>query len=144
LIGKLVVEVFLGAYYPDFSVFNSTVWQMIGHYILLQSVFMLGAVWFKKGNFIKTVLALILFSIILSILSSLVAWIVFNDYFWTLVRGDFNFNIDLSTGFDIQRLEGFGRGAFTLIKVLYFGLLAPVCWFGSWLKLKELEVHDGV
>ncbi|MBI9109196.1 MAG: hypothetical protein JEZ04_20795 [Spirochaetales bacterium] len=144
LIGKLVVEVFLGAYYPDFFIFDKIIWQMIGHYFILQSIFMLGAVWFRKGNFIRTIISLILFSIILSVLSSLVAWLVFNDYFWTFVRGDFNFNIDFSSGFDMQRLEVLGGGVLTLFKIIYFGLLAPVCWFGSWLKLRELEVQDGV
>jgi len=144
LIANLVIEVFLGAYYPSFFIFDKFIWQMVGHYLILQSVFMLGAVWFRKNNFIKTIIALVLFSIIMSLISSLVTWIVFNDYFWTLVRGDFNFNIDFSTGFDMNRLELFGSGAVTLFKIIYFGLLAPLCWFGSWLKLKELEVQDGV
>lgn len=144
LIARLVIEVFLGAYLPAFNPFDAIVWQMVGHYLILQSIFLLGAVWFRNSNFIKTIVAVVLFSIIISFLSSLVAWIVFNDYFWTLVRGDFNFNIDFSAGFDMARLEGFGSGAAVLIKTIYFGLLAPVCWFGSWLKLRELEVQDGV
>ena len=143
-IARLVVEVFLGAYFPVFSLFDRTVWQMIGHYIILQSVFILGAAWFKNNNFIKTIIALVVFSIILSFISTLVSWIVFNDYFWTLIRGEFNFNIDFSSGFDIQLLEKFGSKIVVLSKVIYFGLLMPVCWFGSWLKLRELEVQDGV
>lgn len=144
LLARLVVQVFLGEYFPPFIVFDRLVWQLVGHYLLTQSIFVLGAVWFKNNNFIKTIIAIVLFSIILSVIASFVAWLVFNDYFWTLVRGDFLSNIELSHDFDMERLDVFGLRVLKLVKFTYFGLLAPLCWFGSWLKLRELEVRDGV
>ena len=140
----LVIRVIFGEYYPIFNIADSMIWKMFGHYIIASSVYLLGAAWFKNNNFIKTIVALVVFSMILSILSSLIGWLVFNDYFWPMVRGDFNFNYDFSHDFDTGRLESLGHGIVYLFKVIYFGLLAPVCWFGAWLKLREVEVKDGV
>ena len=144
LIARLVIQVFLGEFFPGFNPFDAVIWQMIGHYIIAQSVFILGAAWFKKNNFIKTIIAIVVFSIIISLISSLVAWLVFNDYFWTLVRADFNISMDLGEGFNMGQFETFGYSILRLMKVLYFGVLAPVCWLGAWLKLREVEVKDGV
>lgn len=144
LIARLVIQVFLGEYFPGFNPLNPIIWAMIGHYILAQSIFLLGAAWFKNNNFIKTILTMVIFSIILSLLSTLVGWIVFNDYFWTIVRADFNISMDFSEGLNILRLETFGEGLVIFMKIIYFGLMAPVCWIGAWLKLRELEVKDGI
>ncbi len=143
-IARLVIQVFLHEYFPGFNPFNPVIWQMAGHYAIMQSVFLLGASWFRNNNFIKTVIALAVFSIILSLISAFIGWVVFNDYFWTIVRADFNINMDLSEGINIGKLENFGEGMIILLKVVYFGLLAPVCWVGAWLKLREVEVRDGV
>ena len=140
----LVIRVIFGEYYPVFNIADPVVWQMFGHYVIISSVFILGASWFKNNNFIKTIVALVVLSMIMSILSSIIGWIVFNDYFWPMVRGDFNFDYDFSHDFDTGRLESLGNGIVYLFKVIYFGLLAPVCWFGAWLKLREVEVKDGV
>jgi hypothetical protein len=32
----------------------------------------------------------------------------------------------------------------TTMKIVYFGLLAPFFWFVSWLRMREIEVKDGV
>ena len=144
LVARLIIQLFLGEYFPGFNPFDALVWQMVGHYILVQSIFLLGAAWFRKNNFIMTIVALVIFSIILSLISTLIGWIVFNDYFWTLVRADFNISMNLSEGFNMARLEAFGNNTLVLLKVAYFGLLAPACWLGSWLKLREVEVKDGV
>ena len=144
LIAGLVVRFALDSYYPAFNPFDSVVWRMIGHYLILQSIFLLGAVWFKKNNLIKTVISLVLFSIVLMIVVSLVTWLVFNDYFWAMAETNFSANIDFSGPLYPGRLEALGEGAVLFIKIMYFGLLAPLCWFGSWLKLRELEVCDGV
>ena len=144
LFSKLIIGVFLGEAYPVFSPASAWVWKLAGHYILVQSVFILGAAWFRNNNFIKTIIALIVFSIIVSTLLSVISWLVFNDYFWTLMRGDFNFNFDLSDGFMYNRLESASCRTAVIGKILYFGIMAPVCWVGAWLKLRELEVSDGV
>ncbi len=144
LLSLLVVRVILGEPFPMFNPFDTFIWKVMGHYIIIQSVFVLGAAWFKSHNLIKTVLAIAVISISISILGSLVGWLVFNDYFWILMRGHFDFNITMADGFDSARLESLIGSLALFSKILYFGLLAPVCWFGSWLKLRELEVSDGV
>ena len=144
LVARLVIQVILGEYYPWFNPFDYIIWKMVLHYIIAQSVFLLGAAWFKSNNFIKTLLALFVVSMIISLLSALIGWIVFNDYFWVLVREDFHVDMNLSDGFNTEQLENFGYGILNTMKIIYYGFLAPVCWFGAWLKLKEVEVKDGV
>ena len=144
LFARIIIQLFLKEFYPWFNPVDPVIWKMVFHYIIMQSVFILGASWFKNNNFIKTIIALVVFSIIMSLLSTFIGWLIFNDYFWTLVRADFNINMDLSKGFNMARLENFGEGIIVTLKIIYLGLLAPVCWFGSWLKLREVEVKDGV
>ncbi|HAK46279.1 MAG TPA: hypothetical protein DCO79_10240 [Spirochaeta sp.] len=144
LIGLLIIRLFLGEYFPVFNIADPAVWEMFGHYIIAVSVFILGAAWFKSNNFIKTIIALVVFSSIISILSTLIVWLVFNDYFWPLVRGNFDISYNFNSGFDTEGLEALGTSSFYILKIVYFGLLAPVCWFGAWLKLREVEVKDGV
>ncbi len=144
LIGKLIIQVFMGEYFPLFNIANGAVWQMFGYYVIAVSIFILGAAWFKNNNFIKTIVALVVFSIILSIVSTLIVWLVFNDYFWPLVRGNFHMSYDFSQGFDTVAFENFGWGLFRFLKFFCFWMLAPICWVGAWLKLREVEVKDGV
>ncbi|MDC7225291.1 MAG: hypothetical protein PQJ61_00845 [Spirochaetales bacterium] len=143
-VALLVIRLFFGEYYPIFNIADPSIWQMYGYFVIGVSVFILGAAWFKNNNFIKTIVAIVVFSIIMSLLSTLIIWLVFNDYFWPLVRGNFDFYYDFNTGFKFDGIEAYGKGAYYLIKFIFYGLLTPVCWLGAWLKLREVEVKDGV
>ncbi len=139
-ISRFVVEVILGEFFPVFNPFDLEVLRIVKHYVIIQSVFVLGAAWFRSNNFIKTIITLVIISIVLTIFSAAIGWFVFKDYFWALIR---NYDISMEMGAGSQ-LESFVMRMVSLLQFIYFVLLVPVCWFGSWLKLTEVEVKDGV
>jgi hypothetical protein len=57
--------------------FLPAVIRTTGIYLVTHSVFLLGATYFRKNNFLKTLLALFLISLALNIYSGLVGWGVF-------------------------------------------------------------------
>ena len=127
--------------HPFFNPFERYTLIAVAVYLVTQAVFLVGSVYFRKLAFIKTNLYLWLFGIALAILVGVVAWIIFRDY----AAGP---RIELEPYF--QRLgesgemeavlapmaEKFGKAA----KVLFWGVMAPVCWVISYLRLRETEV----
>ena len=114
-----------------FNPFEPGVWLLIGNFIVVQSMFFLGAAWFRKMHYIKTVMSLAAISMGLSILLVLLARIVFAPNFsgWTF-PGDL----------PVRTLEGAWAG----IRILYFVALPILCWSVAWLRVKETQVSHGV
>ena len=109
--------------------------RIIRDSIVLQSVFFLGAAWFRKAHFIKTVLGVAAVSTAFSLFASLVYYIVFepsiigiNDVF-SFVPG---------------RFQEFFRTLKVTAKILAFAVLPPFCWFTAWLRVKETQSSHGV
>lgn len=100
-------------------------------YLVTQAVFLLGAVWFRKYVFGKTLLSLFAVSILFSIVFTLVVRFMFGGEFnkW---EGDFSLAVSM---------ENFLNGFYIdLLKYLYWLVLAPVLWIVAYFKLKETEV----
>lgn len=116
--------------------------KVIGYLIIAQSVFFLGAAWFRKAHLVKTVLSLILFSIALGFIGAFAFRIIFASYFegfFNPVMTDFNPEdlINVQFPFLLKTLGIIG-------KVTFYGLLAPFCWVVAWLRVKETQSCDGV
>jgi hypothetical protein len=113
----------------------------IAGYLVTQGVFVVGSVYFRKLAFIKTNLYLWLFGILVLILVAFTAWLLFRDF-------TVGSRIDLQPYFqrlgesgELQAvLEPLARRFCLPAKVLFWGLLAPVCWLISYLRLRETEV----
>ncbi len=103
---------------------NAHTLRSIGIYLVVQTIFFLGACTFKKNNLLKTLLALFLFGVCVMVFvltSSLL-----------LARGisfDFSFNS-----------EDIDFGPAKIIHRLFLALLGPFMLLVSYFKLKEREV----
>ncbi len=134
-----------------FNPFDPTALRAVGLYLILQSVYLLGSIWFRKSAFLKTALAATVIAIGLVILTGVAARIILAPHFvhTTVHAGMVNVG-GWSLNWSQQFLEGIfgpgGRGypglmVFKVIgQVLFFGLLAPVCWLASYFRLSEVEV----
>jgi len=140
-----------GAGHPMFNPFDSTVLRAVGLYLITQSVYLLGSLWFRKLAFVKTVLWITIFAVGFALVAGIAARILLAAHFapsavqlpGVKIFGD---SLTLSNEF----LQGaFGPGTrgyegllrFTLAaKILFYGALAPVCWLASYYKLREIEV----
>ena len=116
--------------------------KTIGYVVIAQSIFFLGAAWFKKAHLVKTVFALIVGSIGLGILSTILFRIIFASYFE-------GFFMPISVNIDMEallrmRFPGLMDAMVIIGKVAFYGLLAPFCWFVAWLRVKETQSSDGI
>lgn len=109
--------------------------RIIGYTVVLQSVFFLGAAWFRKAHFIKTVLGVAGVSTALSLFTVLVFYIVFGPSL------DMHFD---SSSFVPGRFREFFRTLKVTAKILAFAVLPPFCWFTAWLRVKETQSSHGV
>lgn len=93
-----------------------------------QSVFILGATWFRKTYLLKTLLTMFLISVFLGIYSMLLFRLSFGPGFRS---------ISMSSGNSLN----FFREDWSWDFIKYAGgiLLTMFCWFTSWLRIKEAQ-----
>ncbi len=121
----------------DQSPFKTTVtsgsWTAIKVYMVTQSVFLLGAAYFRKHNFIKTILALFVFSVIVQAVMGLSAWLIFNPF-------DQTGGVTLGPG-DVPHMETFFMETVPrMAKITFWYLTAPFFLLVAWFRIKEREV----
>jgi hypothetical protein len=127
--------------HPFFDPFDPTILLAAAGYLVTQSVFLVGSVYFRRLAFVKTVLYLVLFGIVLSIVTGVALWLVFRDYAdgRTIVLRPYLEELGRSGEMEKALLplaEGFWRAA----RLLFWIVLAPVGWVISYLRLRETEV----
>jgi len=114
-----------------FDPFQATIWLNVASYIVIQSVFFLGAIYFKSHPIIKTFLCLIILGIIISIFTFITGIFLFKSLF---VHGIFflpNFR---------TLITPVEKSLADVIHITFWIVLAPTCWIISYLRLKEFEV----
>jgi hypothetical protein len=138
---EAVNRLIFGYGHPFFNPFERATMIAVAVYLVTQAVFLVGSVYFRKLAFIKTNLYIWLFGIAVVILVVVIAWLIFRNY----TVGN---RIDLEPYF--ERLEESGQLQSVLApmaekfcrvaKVLFWAVMAPVCWVISYLRLRETEV----
>jgi hypothetical protein len=112
-----------------FSSFDPLVWSLMPYYICTQALFFLGAAWFRKVHFVKTVGAAVAIVLGLSAFAALVMWLLFGFTSWISSDGDpflaFDWVPDAAS-------------------IAYFYVLPPFCWFVAWLRVTEMQVSHGI
>jgi hypothetical protein len=126
LIGMLLWSLPLNVFNP----FSHDNIRLMSIYMVINSVFFLGSLAFRKNNMLKTILALFIIQIAFSAIIGLVAWLIFGQ-----------------AGFHYQG-ENTNSGLQTLItqvlpralEIAFYALIIPFCLLVSYFKLKEREV----
>ncbi len=111
-----------------FSPFDSLAWSLVPHFVVAQSLFFLGAAWFRKVHFIKTVGAAIALAAGLCAIAAGLAW---------LVGPIACVNAEC---YEFPLFDWLTDAA----PVAYFYLLPPFCWFVAWLRVTETQVSHGI
>jgi hypothetical protein len=110
-----------------FSPFDGLVWSLVPHFIVAQALFFLGAAWFRKVQFVKTVGAAL--AIVIGLSAFAVLMIRLLD-----PRGTgAGFHIDDPIDWIVE-----------VAPFIYFAVLPVLCWFVAWLRVTEAEVSHGV
>jgi len=140
-VASIVVEaltlLFFGNPFSPFIPWTANVGKMVLHYVATQSVFLLGATYFRKTHFVKTVLTIGIIGILMGLLATLFVRIAFAPYF----TGPFDLRIDLSVIDNHHTIVTLGRW----IGNIFYWLVLPVfCWFTAYLRVKEVQSTDAI
>jgi hypothetical protein len=132
LVGELLEWLSLGPRNEWFSPFDRAVWSLIPHYLVVQGVFFLGAAWFRKAHYVKTLFAAAVIATVVVAVNVAVAWV--------LGMGSGIFVVNEVDGTVIRPLGWL----LSVAKLGYFVVLPPFCWFVAWLRVQETQVSHGV
>ncbi len=120
---------------PFQSVFSSQSFTAMKVYFVTQSIFLLGAAYFRKNNFLKTVLALFVISVVVQVVVAATAWALFSPF----TDGGEGLNIgpeDLSPRME----ELFTNYIPAIARVVFWYLTVPFFLITTWFSLKERQV----
>ena len=142
IISSLVIEgltaLLFGSPFDIFNPFDASTGLMLLHYLVIQSVFLLGATLFRKVHFVKTVLSAASIAVILSIIGGVFMRIVFAPYFTGM------FVLDISFTGDMPDAPVLFRGLWIYMQILYWAVLPVFCWITSYIRVKEVQSTDAV
>ena len=141
---------------PLFDPFDPGIWKLFGYYLILQSPFFLGAVWFGRFSFFLTALALLGFHIVLALLVLAAAWLAVGTPGWQFGEASAihpglhleNFDVldflvfGIADNIFVNLLNPDWDTQATILRVVLV-LLPPVLWWIAWLRLRELQT-DGI
>ena len=127
--------------HPFFNPFERATMIAVAVYLVTQAVFLVGSVYFRKLAFIKINLYIWLFGLVVVILVALTGWLIFRDYaIGNRIELEPYFQ-QLGESGEMQRVLGPMAEKFAQVaKVLFWAVMAPVCWVISYLRLRETEV----
>jgi hypothetical protein len=109
---------------------------MIKLYLVIQSIFILGAIAFNRFAFFKTLFALFLLVLVFGV----IMWIIFRILFAEYFDGVFTpvDNVQVIPGKNFQNFIEFT--AWPVLQHIFWFVLAPLFWVVAYFKLKEREV----
>jgi hypothetical protein len=141
-----VAIVLLNSSYALFNPLSRTAVLLCLNYVVAQSLFLLGAVYFRKNHFVKTVLVLIGSAMVLAVFASIVFRIVYRDYFEGMVPNAVLTEIieKIEQSARSRSLERTAANFEKAARWIYWALFAPIFLTIGFFRLRETEVKDGV
>jgi len=134
MISLLLSALFFNTGFPVFNPLSKEMLTAMAIYIISQSIFLFGSIFFKKQAFMKTGLSMFGLFLVIGIFASIVFRIVYHDFFHHM-----HF-IDNYMASDFIYLEDFGKALVTIVKYLFWIVLAPYFWIVAYSRLSEKEV----
>jgi hypothetical protein len=130
----------IGSSHLIFNPFEKKVLVSTYVYIILQSLFMLGAIYFKKSPGIKTFLSLIIYVLVFVIIAGVAVKIFFGGSI-------LNFAFAGNPVTNVQELVAENDTVTKIWSVIrsaahfaFWYVLAPLCWIVGYIRLREKEV----
>lgn len=120
-----------GCHVPVFNLFDPRILKIFAIYLVTQPIFLLGAIYFRRVNFLKTLLALFVVGIVIAVYSSFMArLIVFHNFH------SFNVGPDLP-----ENCKNFFENIFApVVTNLFWYAMGPFFLIVTYFRLKERQV----
>lgn len=116
-----------GGTYAPTNLFTASFWNTVGGFLVMQTVFLLGACYFRKNNFLKTLFSLFLVVMVVSLYAVVITYLLFGP------------NMD-----KVNASGGMGSGVedmfSPIVEVFFSYLLGPFMILVSYFRLKERQV----
>jgi hypothetical protein len=146
-LSELVNRAVFAAGHAWFNPFSAANLMSAAWYLVLQSLFLLGSVWFRKVVFLKILLA----ENIVAVGLAIVAAVIIRLTFWGFFTGGHlrpeviqifskGFGNVVVNGHSAEALTHGTQVFFTIGRVLFWAAFAPVCWVAAYFRLRETEV----
>lgn len=123
-----------------FNPFEREVWAALPVYLFFQSWSFLGAAWFRKAHYLKTLLAIVIGTFALSALTVLVSWVA---GITRITPTGMHVQADLYEWLFFTNPSLAGPIQF-LLEILWLVVLPIFCWYVAWLRVRETQVSHGV
>ena len=147
-VSETIDRLLFGFGHGFFDPFTPAVLQALVRYIVLQSFFLLGSIWFRKLAFVKTVLSIVVFGVVLAIIGTIALRIGLASHFALgpghgMRLGGWGFDLN---GTNLRDLfspgsKGYqGAMVFRTVAEALFIALAPASWIAAYFRLGEAEV----
>lgn len=122
--------------------FGAGTWNLLGHFVVMQSVFLLGGAWFQRAQYSKMALSMTLLLLGLACVTVLAFYFFF---FGLMAPSELNGEALRTALIELSaRRQTLVSIAGTLWLWVY-GLLLPLfCWTVAWLRIRETQVSHGV
>jgi hypothetical protein len=134
-------KVIFGYAHPIFNPSHPVIGLCILIYLVTQSIFLFGAIYFRGNTFIKTTLSLFILATMYWIFIILVTLLSFYILSWTK-HLYFSFDLFLKGyyyQFTPSGIKSFFEVCYRIIQFLFWFILAPFFWIISIIHLKEIE-----
>jgi len=115
-------------------VWSKSALNVVMIYVITQSVFLFGAIYFRKHNFIRTLLSLFVFQIVISIFMAFIVYLLFGKF-------QFSEEVLVQQSNLSPAMERFFT--YTLVEIAKFGfyyLMVPFFLMLTWFGIKERQV----
>lgn len=133
-----------GVHNQIFNPLVAAVWSVDGrpvlldaHFVVVASLFFLGAAWFRRTVFIKTALVLSFLPNVLSVFAIALLAILFHGHYAIQIS---QFQVEAYYAAHKALLHSL----LMALKILYFFVVPVLCWLVVWLRLREAQVSDGI
>ncbi len=145
LIAELISQVAYRESIRIFHPFSSEVGIRVLHFLVLSSLFLLGSAYFRKHQYIKTLLSLFAFGMLIALLGAVLA----RPFTYSFTEATVQLSIDSGIHSIPQTTASspsivFFQAVGKLVQGAYWILLAPFCWLVTYLRLQEVEADDAV
>jgi hypothetical protein len=142
VIAFIVNFLLFGVAHPVFNPFDPVIVFCVQLYLVTQSVFFLGAIYFRNNTFIKTIVAVFVIALALAVFAGLMFFGSF--YLVMAIRHiDFPFDLFFKGQFYPAMPPVFaeiGKIALVAVHVSFWFVLAPLVWVTSYFRLRDTEV----
>ena len=132
---SLVIEYFnllyLGNRRPFFNALDPEVWHLIGVYIVIQSPYFLGSIWFRRTPFLATTFTLVLLCALFAVVWLFAVRMAFGGTGW-------------GVWYMFDALEDWPLVNGGVLEAILLALLPLALWCVAWLRLKEAQANHGV